>query len=65
MPSGVGGSQYRKTFQKAGIPFMIAMAIAIVLISMTDFSIMLDYQRYQFDNAAFDSARNGDEKHRN
>ena len=26
---------------------MIAMAIAIVLISMTDFSIMLDYQRYQ------------------
>lgn len=44
---------------------MIAMAIAIILISMTDFSIMLDYQRYQFDNAAFDSARNGDEKHKN
>ena len=37
---------YRKTFQKAGIPFMIAMAIAIILIRMTDFSIMLDYQCY-------------------
>lgn len=43
---------------------MIAMAIAIILISMTDFSIMLDYQCYQFDNAAFDSARNGDENRR-
>lgn len=37
---------------------MIAMAIAIILISMTDFSIMLDYQCYQFDNAAFDSVHN-------
>lgn len=40
---------------------MIAMAIEIILISMTDFSIMLDYQCYQFDNAAFDSVRNDDE----
>lgn len=30
---------------------MIAMAIAIILISMADFSIMLDYQCYQFDSA--------------
>ena len=43
---------------------MIAMAIAIILISMTDFSIMLDYQCYQFDNAAFDSVRNDDESRR-
>ena len=50
-----------KIFLKAGIAFMIAMAIMIILIGMTGCGIMPVIGVIQFDGAVFDSARNDDE----